>query len=170
MAVSMYRLSIPVFQRGLRVLSSYLDKALAHAQATGLPPEMLVHARLATDMLPLAGQIQRASDTSKNAIGRLAGVEVPRFIDCENSFAELQTRIQKTLAFFDSIAPEQMEGTEATEVTLDFSTIKTTFSGDEYLVTFVLPNFFFHIATAHDILRQHGLDIGKTDYLGPFGE
>ncbi|GGP23837.1 DUF1993 domain-containing protein [Silvimonas iriomotensis] len=170
MAVSMYRLSIPVFQRGLQVLASYVDKAEAHAKAAGVPPEVLVHARIATDMLPLAGQIQRASDTSKNAIGRLVGIDVPSFPDCETTFGELKTRILKTQAFFATITPEQLDGTHTREVTLDFSTIKTTFTGDEYLMTFVLPNFYFHIATAHAILRQHGLDVGKLDYLGPYGE
>lgn len=168
MSVSLYRLTIPVYERGFGVLSQYLDKAAAFAREQGIDPDSLVNARLAPDMLPLAGQIQRASDTSKNAIVRLTGIEAPRFDDNETTLAQLQQRIDNTLAFISTVTPAQLEGSEAREVTLTFPTVKATLSGDEFLLTFGLPNFFFHIATAHAILRQQGVPIGKTDYLGPF--
>lgn len=168
MSVSMYRLSIPVFVRGFGILSGYLDKAAAFADESGLDPDILVDARLAPDMLPLAGQVQRASDTSKNAIVRLTGIEAPRFADTETTFAELQQRIRNTLDFFARVAPDRLEGSEAREVQLAFGKFQATLSGDEYLLTFALPNFYFHIATAHAILRQQGVQIGKLDYLGPF--
>ena len=169
MSVSMYRLSIPVFVRGFGVLSGYLDKAAAFADESGLDPDILVDARLAPDMLPLAGQVQRASDTSKNAIVRLTGIEAPRFADNETTFAELQQRIRNTLDFFASVAPERLEGSEAREVKLAFGKLQATLTGSEYLLTFALPNFYFHIATVHAILRQQRVQIGKLDYLGPFG-
>lgn len=169
MCISMYRLSIPIFVRGFGVLSGYLDKAAAFADENGLDPATLVDARLAADMLPLAGQVQRASDTSKNAVVRLTGIEAPRFADTEATFAELQQRIGNTLEFFAGIAPEQLQGSETREVTLVFGTFQAKLSGDEYLLTFALPNFYFHIATTHAILRQQGVRIGKLDYLGPFG-
>ncbi|HEX7803942.1 MAG TPA: DUF1993 domain-containing protein [Pseudoxanthomonas sp.] len=169
MSLSMYRLSIPAFVRGFGVLSAYLDKADAHAQANGLEPEILMQARLSPDMLPLAGQVQRASDTSKNAIVRLAGIPAPSFPDTETTFAELRQRIGNTLDFFASVEPGQLEDSAAREVVLKFGKMQATLTGEEYLLTFVLPNFYFHLATAHGILRHQGVPIGKLDYLGPFG-
>lgn len=168
MPLSMYRLSIPVFVRGFGVLSSYLDKAEAHAQANGLDPAILVQARLAPDMLPLAGQVQRASDTSKNAIARLTGVDAPAFPDTEGTFAELQQRIRNTLDFFGSVDPARLEGSELREIPLKFGKFRAVLTGQDYLLDFTLPNFYFHIATAHGILRHQGIQIGKLDYLGPF--
>jgi uncharacterized protein len=166
MSLTMHRLSLPVFQRGFGVLKTLLDKAEAYAKDNGLSPDELINARLAPDMLPLSGQIQRASDTSKNAIVRLTGVEAPKFPDTETTFAELHARIDATLAFFASLDPKVMEGSENATVTLNFTTVKPTLSGEDYLLQFVLPNFFFHVTTAHDILRHKGVTIGKTDYLG----
>jgi len=168
MSLSMYRLSIPAFVRGFGVLSSSLDKAEAHARAHGLDSGILVQARLSPDMLPLAGQVQRASDTSKNAISRLTGIEAPSFPDTETTFAELRQRIGNTLDFFASVEPTQLEGSDSREITLKFGKFQTTLAGEEYLLTFALPNFYFHIATAHGILRHQGVQIGKLDYLGPF--
>jgi hypothetical protein len=168
MSISMYRSTIPVFVRGLGILSQYVDKAREYAEANGIEPAKLVEARLAPDMLPFAGQIQRASDTSKNAIGRLTGIEAPRFDDTETTLDELEQRIAKTVAFIASVGAKQLEGSEEREIALNFSKLKTTFRGDEYLLTFALPNFFFHIATAHGILRHQGVQVGKADYLGSF--
>jgi uncharacterized protein len=169
MSLSIYRLSIPAFVRGFGVLSAYLDKAEAHAQTNGLEPQILVQARLSPDMLPLAGQVQRASDTSKNAIVRLAGIVAPGFPDTETTFAELRQRIGNTLEFFDSVQPDQLEGSATREVALKFGQMQATLTGEDYLLTFVLPNFYFHLATAHGILRHQGVQVGKLDYLGPFG-
>lgn len=168
MTLSMYRLSIPAFVRGFGVLSAYLEKADAYAQANGLEREILVQARLSPDMLPLAGQVQRASDTSKNAIARLTGVAAPSFADTEATFAELRQRIDNTLQYFAGVSPEQLEGSESREIALNIGKLQTTFSGADYLLTFALPNFYFHLATAHGILRHQGVQLGKLDYLGPF--
>ena len=168
MSLSMYRVSIPAFERGFGVLSSYLDKAEAHAQDNGLDPGILVQVRLSPDMLPLAGQVQRASDTSKNAIARLTGMDAPSFPDTESTFAELQQRIRNTLDFFAGVEPARLEGSEMREIPLKFGKFQAMLSGDDYLLSFALPNFYFHVATAHGILRHQGIQIGKLDYLGPF--
>ncbi|AFL53257.1 hypothetical protein ABIE78_000853 [Sinorhizobium fredii] len=165
MPLTMYTLSIPVFARGFSALGGLLDKAEAFAVESGTPLDDFFNARLAPDMLPLSGQIQRASDTSKNAIARLTTLEVPRFPDDEQNFADLRKRIAKTVAFFDTVTPEHLEGSEKREVTLSFPNLKVTFSGDDYLLKFVLPNFYFHLTTAYDILRHRGVPIGKTDYI-----
>ncbi|APW36154.1 hypothetical protein RD110_02120 [Rhodoferax koreense] len=163
-----HRLSIPVYLRGLGVLSSYLDKAEAFAASRGVDAKTLVDARLAPDMLNLAGQIQRASDTSKNAIARLTGGAAPRFEDNETSIAELRERIAKTRAFLQSVDEPAFDGSETREIALKTGKLDVTFTGLDFLLQFALPNFFFHVATAHAILRQQGVPVGKTDYLGPF--
>ncbi|CAM2148611.1 DUF1993 domain-containing protein [Pararobbsia alpina] len=168
MALTMYQASVPVFVRGLRVLSTLVGKAEAYADTHKIAPAVLLDARLAPDMLPFTGQIQRASDTSKLSGQRLSGVAAPRFEDTETSFDELQQRIAKTVAYLETLQPASFQGAEARTVQLNFGDFKPNFSGDNYLLTFALPNFFFHVTTAHDILRHNGLPVGKLDYLGPF--
>ena len=169
MALSMYQASIPVFLRGLDVLSTLLDKALAHAEEGGILPEVLLGARLAPDMLPLTAQGQRASDTSKLSVERLSGVAAPKFEDSEVSFQQLQERIASTVAYLNSVSAAQLELSEERAISLDFGSFQPSFKGDAYLLTFALPNFFFHIATAHGILRNNEVQVGKLDYLGPYG-
>jgi len=169
MPVSIYRLSVPVFVRGLKVLSTLLEKAEAHAAANGIAPEVLVNARLAPDMLPLSGQIQRVSDTAKNALGRLSGKGAPSFPDTEATMTELKARLEKTIAYLQSVPEAELKGSETREVKLNVGKLGVTFTGEDYLLEFALPNFFFHVTTAYDILRHNGVEIGKTDYLGPYG-
>jgi hypothetical protein len=168
MSISTYRLSVPVFLRGLGILSHYLDKVEAYAEEKGIDANELVNARLAPDMLPLVGQYQRVTDTAKFAIGRLAGIETPRFEDTETTVSELRARLAKAEAFFATITPEVLEGTESREVKITIAKVERTMTGQEYLLTFALPNFYFHITTAHGILRNQGLPVGKMDYLGSF--
>ncbi len=170
MPPSMYRLTVPVFVRGLGVLRDYLDHAERFEKENGLAPDTLAASRLTTDMLPLAGQVQRASDTSKNAIGRLTDLVPPRFADEETTLDELRQRIDATVAFFESIDADALADAEGKQVSLNFGKVKPTFDGLEYLLTFVLPNFYFHLATAHDILRSQGVALGKADYLGSFAQ
>ncbi|MFS8111044.1 DUF1993 domain-containing protein [Rhizobium jaguaris] len=165
---SMHRFSVPVFQRGLANLSTYLDKIEAYAAEKGTDPNELVSARLIDDMLPLSGQFQRATDSAKLAIARLTGIDAPRFEDNETTVAELRERLKKTQDFLTMVTPETMEGTESREVTISLGGNKTVFSGEDYLASFALPNFFFHVTTAHDILRSRGLPVGKMTYLGSF--
>jgi len=169
MSLSMHRVSNPVFIRGLRVLSTLIDKAQAHAQATGLDPDALVDARLAPDMLTLAGQVQRASDTSKFAIARLSGIESPRMADDERTLDALRARIAGTIAYIDSVGATDMDGSETRIVEVNAGAAKVSFAGADYLLEFALPNFFFHVTTAYDILRAQGVPLSKLDYLGPQG-
>jgi hypothetical protein len=116
-------------------------------------------------MLPFSAQIQRVSDTAKNAMGRLTAIEAPKFPDVEKDFAELRERIAKTVAFLESVDADAMNGSEEKEVTLNFGT-KMAFSGQDYVLQFVLPNFYFHLMAAYAILRHNGAPVGKLDYLG----
>jgi hypothetical protein len=168
MSLSMYRASIPVFIRGLEVCSSLLEKGAAFADEKGLAHADVIGARLAPDLLPLAAQIQRASDTAKLSAQRLSGVEAPRFEDDEDSFAKLQERIAKTIAYLKSIDRAALADSETRTVTLKFPDFSPSFSGVDYLLGFGLPNFYFHVVTTHDILRHLGAPIGKRDYLGAF--
>lgn len=168
MALSLSKASVPAFVRGLKVLSDLLKKGEEHAAQAGIPPETLLGARLAEDMLPLSAQIQRASDASKFAVQRLSGGDAPKFADDETSFAQLQQRIANTIAYLEGVDGAQVDAGEDREVSLKFGSFGATFSGESYLLTFALPNFYFHVVTAYDILRNQGVKIGKLDYLGPF--
>lgn len=166
MSLSLQRLTLPAFTRGLRVLALYLDKAAAHAAARGIAEDSLVNARLVADMLPLSGQIQRASDTSKNAIGRLLGIDPPRFEDNETTLAELKARVERTLAFVEATDGAQIDAGAERRISLASGAYAREFSGEDYVLDFALPNFDFHVAMTHAILRHVGVDIGKLDYLG----
>jgi hypothetical protein len=167
MPLSMHRASVPVFVRALKVLATLLEKGEAHAKAQGLDPNDLIAARLTDDMLPLSGQVQRASDASKGAVARLTGVDAPAMPDEEVSFADLQKRVADTLAYIQSVDPKAFEGSEDRTVELKLPGGTLTFTGEDYLLGFALPNFFFHVVTAYDVLRHKGVQIGKLDYLGP---
>ena len=170
MSLTMYQASIPVFVRGLTALRGLLQKGAAHAAASGSDPNALVAAQLAPDMLTLAGQVQRASDTSKLSGQRLSGVQAPSMPDTETTLDQLIQRVDATIAYLQTIEAKTLDGAEERTVELNFGPErKVSFPGDEYLLTFALPNFFFHVATAHDILRSQGVKIGKRDYLGAAG-
>lgn len=166
MSLSMYQASIPVFIRGLTNLAAIMDKAEAHAGAKHIEPDVFLNARLAPDMFPLVRQVQSVSDGAKGCAARLAGMEVPSYADTEASFAELKQRIAKTVSFLQSIAPAQVDGSEERPVTLKARDQELHFTGQTYLLGFALPNFYFHMTTAYDILRHNGVDLGKRDYLG----
>lgn len=166
MSLTMSQISVPVFVRALNVLSTLLTKGEEHASVNGLAPEALLGARLAADMLPLSAQVQRASDTAKFAAQRISGGEGPKFADDETTFAQLQERIAQTVAYLEGVDAAQLDAGADREVKLSWA--NATFTGESYLLTFALPNFFFHIVTAYDILRNQGVKLGKLDYLGPF--
>jgi hypothetical protein len=161
MPLSMYQASIPLLVRGLEILSVVLKKGEAHPDAAAL-----IEARLVPDMFTLAGQVQRASDTAKGCAARLAGIDNPSFPDTETTFAQLQDRIAKTIAFLQGVKPAQIDGTEDKVISFKAGSNIMTFTGASYLTTFVLPNFYFHATTAYDILRHKGVAVGKMDYLG----
>jgi hypothetical protein len=166
MSLSMYDVSIPVLVRGLKNLSHLLEKGAASAEARKIDPSVLVNARLAPDMHPLSRQVQIASDSAKGAASRLAGTEAPSWADTESTFPELQARIKTTIDYLESFKPEQINGAEDRTIKMNLGGGEMPFSGRDLLLGFALPNFFFHVVTAHDILRHNGVEIGKRDYLG----
>ncbi|NTS33973.1 DUF1993 domain-containing protein [Phyllobacterium sp. BT25] len=166
MALNMYTISVPAYLRGFAVLASLIEKAEAYAEEKKINPTVLVNARLAPDMLSLAGQIQRASDTAKATIGRLTTLAIPKFADEEASLADLRERIAKTVAFLESVDAGALDGAETKDVVLSAGQLKVTLSGEEYVQKFALPNFYFHVTTAYDILRHNGLQVGKLNYIG----
>jgi hypothetical protein len=169
MSVPLSQLTVPVFVRGLTILSTLLAKGADHAAQAGMDPAALLGSRLIADMLPLSAQIQRASDTSKFAVQRISGGTAPSFSDDETTFEQLQARIANTIAYLESVDPALLDAGAQNPVQLKWPSAGATFTGTSYLLTFALPNFYFHIVTAYDILRHQGVAIGKLDYLGPFG-
>ncbi len=165
MSISMYQASVPGLQRMLKALDAVLDKAAAYAEERKIDPAVLTAARLAPDMYPLSRQVQLLSDTAKGACARLAGLEVPSFADSETTFPELKQRIAKTLAFIATVRPDQIDGSEARDIILKAGAQELSFKGQDYLVFFVLPNFYFHVTAAYAILRHNGVPLGKLDYL-----
>lgn len=166
MPLSMYQASVPVFRQILGALSAILDKADAYAAERKIDPAVLLNTRLFPDMFPLARQVQVACDQAKGCAARLAGVAVPSYEDTETSIADLKARIAKTLAFVESLTPAQIDGSEERPVTIKLRSGELAFTGQDYLLKFVLPNFYFHATTAYDILRQCGVPLGKRDFLG----
>lgn len=169
MSNSLYTTSIPVFRQMLDGLSAVLAKAEAHAGAKKIDPNALLQARLYPDMFALLRQVQVASDFAKSVSARLAAAPVPAFEDTEQTFADLQARIAKTLAFIDSLSPAQFEGADMREIVTQAGTPKEKrFSGQSYLLNYGLPHFFFHVTTAYAILRHNGVEVGKKDYIGTY--
>ena len=166
MTISMYQASAPRFVNILKNLSGILDKAQAHAETKKIDPKVLTAYRLFPDMFPMARQVQVACDTAKGACARLAGVEIPKHEDTEQTFAELKERIARTIEFIGTIKPAQIDGTEDKEIVLKLGGREVTFKGMQYLFGHALPNFYFHVTTAYNILRHNGVDIGKRDYIG----
>lgn len=166
MSFTIYEASIPPMIRALQNLSKIMDKATAQAKQKDLPLSELFEAKLAPDMRTFPFQIQTASDTAKGCAARLAGIEAPSMPDTEATFAELQARIAKTVAFLESVKPEQLAGAEDREVVLKFPSGEMKFTGKDYVTGFALPNFYFHVTTAYALLRSKGIEIGKRDFLG----
>lgn len=169
MSISMYSASVPVFKQLLSALADVLAKAEAHAQARKIEPSVLLQSRLYPDMFPLARQVQIATDFAKSVSARLAAVDVPAYEDNEQNLAELRARIQNTLDFLAGFTPEQIDGSEGMEVVLRPGTPKEKkLNGQAYLLNYGLPQFFFHVTTAYDILRHNGVEIGKRDFMGVY--
>jgi hypothetical protein len=162
----MYQASVPRFISALNNLSAILGKAQAHLDAKKLDETALTTFRLYPDMLPMARQIMIATDTAKGLTARLAGVESPVYEDTEKTLAELQARISKTVAFLQTFKPEQIDGTEHKEIVIKRGDKETRYSGMQFLLGHALPNVYFHVTTAYNILRHNGVEIGKRDYLG----
>jgi len=162
----MYQASAPRFVNILKNLSAILDKAQAHAEAKKIDPTVFTSFRFYPDMLPMSRQVQIATDTAKAAMARLAGVEIPKYEDTEQTFAELKARIAKTIEFVNGFKPAQIDGTDAKEIMIKLGGNDTKLTGMQYLLGHAHPNFYFHVTTAYDILRHNGVEIGKRDYIG----
>jgi hypothetical protein len=166
MAISMYSASIPVFQRQLGALGKILDKATAHFASKKVADAVLLQARLYPDMFPLVRQVQIAADFAKSTPARLCGVDFPKYDDNEATLAELKARIDRTLVHVATYKPAQVDGTEDRDVTLQIAGNPLTLKGEIFLLHFAMPNFYFHVTTAYDILRHSGLEVGKRDFIG----
>jgi hypothetical protein len=165
--MSFYESAVPAYLQILNSLSAIIDKADAHCAAKKIQPEVLFSARLFPDMLPFSRQIQFVCDFAAKGCARLTGSEVPVTPDTETSFAELKQRIAKTISYLNDFKSSQFEGAEAREVSFPAGPDKTmTLKGQQFLSHVSLPNFYFHAATAYDILRHNGVEIGKRDFLG----
>ena len=165
MSLSMYTATVPPFRAMLKNLSAVMAKAEAHCEARKIDPSVFLTSRLYPDMLPFTSQVQIATDNAKGAAARLAGVEIPKFEDTEKTFPELQARLDKTIAFLDTLTEAQFEGAEDRDIVLQLRDRKQEFKGATYLLQFANPNVYFHIATAYALLRHGGVEIGKKDYL-----
>ena len=166
MAISMYEASIPQFKKMLGNLEAILKKAQQHSETTKVDEKVFLQARLFPNMFDLTKQVQIACDQAKNGLARLAGLEAPKFEVQEASFNEVLELIAKTITFIDSISTEQLNGADAKEIKFNIGEWKFEFVGNQYLLTWIIPNFYFHITTAYNLLRHNGVEIGKADYLG----
>jgi hypothetical protein len=161
-----YVFSVPAFLRGHAILADLLRKAETHAAERKIAPSVLLTARQFPDMFTLTGQVQAACDTAKRATARLVGADPPRFEDNEVTFDELHNRIRRTSAYVESHAVDGFPGEEDRKIEMKTGSAVISLTPREYLTRFALPNFYFHITTAYDILRHNGVVLGKRDYLG----
>ncbi len=162
----MYQASTPRFAAMLRNLSTLIDKAEAHCAARKIDPTAITTARLFPDMFAFTRQVQIACDTAKGAVARLAGVEIPKHEDTEQTFAELKSRIAKTLDFIESVGAGKIDGSDDKEIVLQMRSGERRYKGMQYLLGAAYANFYFHVTTAYNILRHNGVEIGKSDFLG----
>jgi hypothetical protein len=166
MPFSMYSASAPTFVTMLTNLLAWLDKAEAHAAAKKFDPNNFVGLRLTPDMLPFKAQVGIATDHVKGCLARLSGAEPPKWADDETTLADVKARVRKALDYAKGFKPAQLEGSETREITLPTPRGPLKFTGEQYLVGFALPNFYFHVTMAYALLREGGVEIGKMDFLG----
>ena len=165
MSLSMYTAAVVPYRSILKNLSAVIAKAEAHCEAKKIDPSVFLASRLYPDMLPFTAQVQIATDNAKGAAARLAGVEIPKFEDNEKSFPELQARLDKTIAFLDTLTEAQFAGAEDRDIVLQQRSGTLEFKGATYLLQYANPNVYFHVTTAYALLRHGGVEIGKRDYL-----
>jgi uncharacterized protein len=165
MKAPMFALSAEVFTNTLGNLASILEKAAANAAQRKFDPAVLLGARLAPDMLPLTRQIQIACDIAKNSVARLAAQEPPRFEDNETTIEQLRARLARTIDFLKSVPASAFEGAETREIRVPVGERTLEFRGLDFLQRWAIPNVFFHVVTAYDILRHNGVELGKRDFL-----
>ncbi|NJM84125.1 MAG: DUF1993 domain-containing protein [Tabrizicola sp.] len=162
----MHHRSITVYDRFLSALSRLLTKAEAHCTARNIKPEAMLTFRLFPDMFPFIRQVQLSCDFAARAAARLAGEEPKSFADTETSFAELQDRISAARGYMASFTADRYAGAENRSITFKMRGQDMTLSGEDFLNLYSLPQFYFHVATAYNILRHNGVEVGKGDYMG----
>jgi len=165
MTLSMYHASAPRFANTLKNLSTILDKAQAHCEAKKIDPLAITSFRLFPDMFPFNRQIYIATDTAKGAVARLAGIEIPKYDDVEQTIAELKARLARTVDFVMSVPAAKIEGSADKDIAMKAGGKDVVFKGAQYLLGHAYPNFYFHCATAYNILRHNGIEVGKRDFL-----
>jgi hypothetical protein len=165
-ATELYDLTVPVFIRGLNILSALLEKGAAFAAEKGIDPATLTDARLIEDMNPLTAQIQSACDTAKGTVTRLGELEPVAMADTEQTFEDMQARIARTIALLKAAPRDRIDGREDATVVLKVPGGEIPFTGRSHVLTFSLPNFYFHVGIAYALLRKAGVPLGKLDYLG----
>jgi hypothetical protein len=166
MTISMYQASVPMFIRMLTSLKGILEKGAAHAQAKKIDEPVLLNARLYPDMFAFTRQVQIACDFARGTAARLAGKEPPAYEDKEQTFAELVTRVERSIAYLRTLTAGEIDGSEGREIVRPIRGEPKKFTGINYLLQFALPNFFFHVTTAYAILRHNGVELGKADFIG----
>lgn len=166
MAISNFDQTVSALSRMLLNLDAIVSKAEEYAAEKNIDPNVLIQARLYPDMLPFVAQIRIATDTAKGAAARLSGTELPKWEDDEVTFEDVHARIRKALNYLATFKPEQFEGAEEKAIEMKLPSRTLNFSGRDYVLGFVLPNFYFHVTTAYNILRHNGLAVGKLDFLG----
>jgi uncharacterized protein len=167
MSLSMYQASVPSLIRALNNLAAVLTKGSAYAEAKGLDPAVLLNSRLYPDMFPLVRQVQIASDMCRRGVARLAGIEAPPMVDTETTFAELIDRLHKSVAYLETFSADQFQDAAQRSISVPTGrNTSMTLEGQPYVFYFVLPNVYFHVTTAYNILRHSGVEVGKGDYLG----
>ncbi len=166
MSITMHSASVPTFVRMLGNMSTWLDKAEAHAKARKFDPSVYMASRLAPDMLPFTKQVQIACDSAKFCIARLSGETAPVFEDTETTFDELRDRLRKTADYAESVPAEKIIGTEMKDIQVPRRDGAMTMQGEMYLRNFAMPNFYFHVTTVYALLRYNGVELGKMDFLG----
>jgi uncharacterized protein len=164
--ISIYDQTVAALSRMLLNLDRIVTMAEEYAKEKNIDPAVLTGARLYPDMLPFVAQVRIATDTAKGAAARLSGTEIPKWADDEVTFEDVHARIRKALDYLATFKPEQFEGAEEKPIEMKLPNRTLNFSGRDYILGFVLPNFYFHVTTAYNILRHNGLVIGKLDYLG----
>jgi hypothetical protein len=169
MNLSLYDASVPLFRQMLGGLDGVIAKAQEFAEARRIEPDALFKARLYPDMFPLGRQVQIACDFARSVTARLAGADVPDYDDKGQTFEQLRALIAETIAFVDRFAAAQFDGSAQREIVLRPGTPKEKrLSGQNYLLSYGLPQFFFHVTTAYALLRHNGVEIGKRDYMGAY--
>ena len=165
MTISMYKVSVPIFVQYLTAQSGCIDKLQAHIDAKQLDPTFFLNMRLYPDMYPYSRQVQQASTHAARCCSSLAGVEMPNMPNTETSLAELKSRLAGTIDFCKTFKPAQIDGTEDKDITIKLGNNERKFTGQGLLLSFSLPNFYFHCTTAYDILRHCGVELGKRDFM-----